>query len=121
MKAKKKHAGGRPRKYDRDATAVLLRQYIDSNEIPIVAEFAHQNKLPMDLLWDWPEISGLLKECTAKKQAALERKALAGEVNVTMAIFSLKQMGWSDRQENTFKGDKNAPLTLVLKGSDVNG
>ena len=112
---------GRPQVYDREALAQEFTQYIESQEIPIIAEFAYQHKIDMAQFYDWPEFSNLLKECVQKKQAALERKALKQDVNVTMAIFSLKQIGWSDKQETLLKGDPNAPLALVLNGSDVHG
>jgi hypothetical protein len=52
------------------------------------------------VLYDWEELADLLKLCTTKKEAALERKAVAGEINVTVAIFSLKQSTgrWVDRE-----------------------
>jgi hypothetical protein len=34
-----------------------------------------QRGVPRFLLYDWPEFSTLLKNCTDKKEAALERKA----------------------------------------------
>jgi hypothetical protein len=94
---------GRPRQYDRADLARQFEAYIEATEIPIVAEFASQRGVPRFLLYDWPEFSTLLKNCTDKKEAALERKALAGEINVVMAIFGLKQLGWSDRVESTYK------------------
>lgn len=38
----------------------------------------------------------------------LERKALSGEIDKTMAIFSLKQLGWSDKHELT-------PMETVMR------
>ena len=35
-----------------------------------------------------------------------------------MAIFSLKQLGWTDRSEQTHKGDQSAPL--VFSATDKN-
>lgn len=61
------------------------------------------------MLYDWPESSTLLKLCIDKKEAQLERKALAGQINVVMAIFSLKQQGWSDRTEQTHKEVRMSP------------
>jgi len=29
-----------------------------------------------------------------------------------MAIFSLKQLGWSDRGEQTLRGDRGSPVTI---------
>ena len=30
------------------------------------------------------------------------------------AILSLQQLGWSDRAEQTLKGDKNASVTFIV-------
>ena len=95
---------GRPREYDRDKIAKALAKYIEANEIPILAEFAYQHKITRELMYDWPELSTLIKLCVTKKESALERKALSGDCNVTMAIFSLKQLGWSDKQETKHSG-----------------
>jgi len=103
---------GRPQEHDRIALASEFAQYIENNDIPIIAEFAYQHKVDMSLFYSWPEFENLLKECIQKKQSALERKALKQDVNVTMAIFSLKQMGWSDKQETTLKGDQAHPLYI---------
>lgn len=103
----------RPREYDREALMAELEQYIENTDIPILAEFAAQHGFGKGLLHDWPEFSDLVKRCTSKKESALERQALAGNVNCAMAIFSLKQLGWSDRQDMTLKGDKAHPVALL--------
>lgn len=108
---------GRPRKYDRKALAEEFRAYIDANDIPIVAEFAYQHNVDKQLLYDWEEFSYLLKTCTQKKETALERLALKQDVNVTMAIFSLKQLGWSDKNETVLKGDRNQPVVISDKAA----
>lgn len=92
----------RPRKYlDTQINELTekFRQYIEETDIPIVAEFAYLNDIDRTLLYDKPEFSTLLKKCIAKKEAQLEKKSLMGEVNTTQAIFSLKQLGWKDKQE----------------------
>lgn len=101
----------RPREWDRDELVNALHQYIDSTDIPIVAEFAYQNGLHRQQLYDMDELSDALKACTSKKEAALERKALAGDVNCTMAIFSLKQLGWKDVQTREHTGAMNVSIS----------
>ncbi len=108
---------GRPRKYDREALGKEFAQYIESNDIPIVAEFAYQHGMDKQLLYDWAEFTALIKTCTQKKEAALEKQALSQQVNVTMAIFSLKQLGWSDRNETTHKGDAAHPIVISHKAA----
>lgn len=92
----------RPKKYKDDDIKGLVekfREYIETTDIPIVAEFAYLNEIDRTLLYDKQEFSTLLKKCVAKKEAQLEKKSLLGEVNTTQAIFSLKQLGWKDKQE----------------------
>ena len=107
-----KHPGGRPRtKNTSTRTAELVikfADYIEKTKIPILCEFAYQNDITRDDMYDNPEFSALLKKCINKKQASLEKEALADKVNVAMAIFSLKQLGWRDKQDidHTTKGDK---------------
>ncbi len=102
----------RPREYDREQLLVDFARYIEETEIPIVAEFAYKHGLTKQFMYDCEEFSDLVKRCTTKKEAALEAKALGGDVNVTMAIFSLKQLGWSDRQDITHKGDAKHPVAI---------
>ena len=111
----------RPRTHNRKAVLAALNTYIAETEIPIVAEFATLQTLSREFLYSNEEFADALKRCTFKKEAALERQALSGRINVSMAIFSLKQLGWTDRAENTLKGDATAPVALHLTGSDVDG
>ncbi len=95
-------AAGRNPKYDDeliDRLVVKFKEYIENNEIPIIAEFAYMNEIPKQILYEREQFSTLIKICTAKKETALERGALLGALNPTMAVFSLKQMGWTDRQQ----------------------
>lgn len=93
----------------------LFEQYIEETEIPIIAEFVYKHLSPLNLdkvyLYDRLEFSTLLKKCVAKKEAALEAKALKGDVNVSMAIFSLKQMGWRDKFD--VAGNEEKKVTIV--------
>lgn len=111
----------RPRTHNRRKVLQAFDEYIDQTEIPIVAEFATLQKLSREFLYSNEEFADAISRCTFKKEAALERQALTGKVNTTMAIFSLKQLGWSDKAETTHKGDPNAPVALTLTGSDVHG
>lgn len=93
---------GRPTKMSVKAfkeLAAKFEAYIDENQVPIISEFAYQNHILKQQLYDWPEFANLLKRCKEKKEAQLEKAALANKVNVSMAIFSLKQLGWTDKQD----------------------
>ena len=108
---------GRPREYDRERIGAAFEQYITDTPIPIVAEFAASQGVTKQFMYDCEEFSDLVKQCTCKKEGALERGMLSSSVNVTAAIFSLKQLGWSDRQDITHKGDAQHPL--MLSNSDA--
>jgi len=104
--------GGRPRnhnKEDVEAIKQLLQKYVDETEIPILVEFAYINEISRQDLYDYDEFSTLRKRCIDKKEAQLERKALENTIDKTMAIFSLKQLGWSDKQELGINGKLEIP------------
>jgi hypothetical protein len=94
--------GGRPRKYKESQVAEIAKafeRYIDEQDIPIIVEFCYLNRIERETIYDYDEFSTLRKRCIAKKEAALERGMLTNTINTTGAIFSLKQLGWSDRRE----------------------
>ena len=107
---------GRPRIHNRKKLLKALDSYIAATDIPIIAEFAVQQGLHRQQLYDMEELSDGLKRCATKKEMALERLGLTGQINTSMAIFSLKQLGWSDRTDLTHKGDAAHPL--VISGTD---
>ena len=43
----------------------------------------------------------------------LELRNLYGEINACQTVLSLKRLGWSDRVERTFKGDRDTPLSSL--------
>jgi len=92
----KKSLNGRPPKYDEKFKISLLgklKTYLKKTDIPILAEFAYQSDIPRSTLYEFEELSDTIKKLRNKKEANLERKSLNGEINTTMAIFSLKQLG----------------------------
>lgn len=108
---------GRPPKVkeaDMPELVKKFKQYIADTEIPIIAEFSYQNGFGKQYLYDRPEFSDLLKQCLAKKEAALERGTLLGTLNPTMAVFSLKQLGWTDKQQvESTNTNMNTDLTRM--------
>lgn len=90
---------------------VKFEKYIEETEIPVIAEFAYMNKIPRTNLYDFEEFKNAIKICTDKKEANLEKKALNKEVDSSMAIFSLKQLGWTDKKESSVKAEITNPFT----------
>jgi hypothetical protein len=54
-----------------------------------------------------PELFDTIKKITEAKEVMLEKGALVGVFNSSMAIFSLKQVGWKDKieTENELKSE----------------
>lgn len=92
-----------------------FEKYINDTTLPIIAEFAYTNEIDRNYLYDNAIFSTLLKRCIAKKEANLEKGALTGKLNPSMAIFSLKQIGWKDRQET--EGNTTPTINITLKGT----
>lgn len=100
--------GGRPRKVDPDELAKLALEYAFSCPFPIVAEFAHQNGITREYLYELAanekakgneQLSYGIKMISEQKEIVLEKGGLSGTLQPTLAIFSLKQLGWKDKQE----------------------
>ena len=99
-----------------DALADRLNQYTEETEIPILADFAYKNGILREQLYELARknvhLAYAIKAIMERKQTVLETGALNGELNTTMAVFSLKQMGWTDKQETTLKTiDENGEET----------
>lgn len=84
---------------------IELDLYIENTDIPIVAEFAYKNHIPRQTLYELDPLRDTIKRLISKKEAQLERKALNREIDHTMAIFSLKQLGWVDKKEIKHSGE----------------
>ena len=110
---------GRPREIDREALRLKFLNYIQETPIPIVAEFAAQNGLYRQMLYEMDELADALKACVSKKEGALEREALKGEVNCTMAIFSLKQLGWKDIQGRELSAPGGGPIVISSTDAEL--
>ena len=113
----KKRRRGRPPEYSEKQIAELVKkfeQYIEENDLPIIAEFAYMNNIDRTLLYDRPEFATLVKKAVAKKESRLERGLLTGEYNAPGAIFSLKQLGWRDKHEIEHSGGVKQTVTHDL-------
>lgn len=108
MSGKNKNNVGRPPKYNIPEMIQVVEKYIESQDIPILKEVCYQNRWNYKYIYELaeknPEFSESIKRLIDKKEAQIERLALRGEVQQTMAIFSLKQLGWKDRHEVEHSG-----------------
>ena len=103
----------RPREWDRAELLEKFEDYIESTAVPIIAQFADSTGIDRQRLYEWDEFADALKRCIQRKEAQLEVMALEGKINCTMAIFSLKQLGWKDTHHNEHTGKDGGPLVIT--------
>lgn len=97
-------------------------EYLKVVDIPIVCEFANAIGVVGDTLYHKadaePEVREAIKMIADAKQVVLETGALTGKLNATMAIFSLKQMGWKDRVDMDARLEARAnPLIEAIQSA----
>ena len=105
---------GRPPKVNIDALINDADDYIETADPPIMAEYAHMHGITRQYLYELakreeadgrPELSDTIKKISEGKEVKLEKKALSGDYNSSMAIFSLKQLGWKDKIDQGNEAD----------------
>ena len=94
----------RPKKYNPEEMAEIIDRYTEGADIPIVKEVCYLNKWQNKYIYELADnneiLSDSIKMLIQKKEAQLEKLGLFNVINPTMAIFSLKQLGWKDRPEH---------------------
>ena len=55
-----------------------------------------------------------IKKLINTKEYMLERLGLKGKINTTMAVFSLKQLGWRDQQQVDVGNTNNKTIKITL-------
>lgn len=98
----------RPRKVNVKDLIADLDDYIATADPPIVAEYAHIHGITRQRLYQLadeeknkgrPALFDALKKLSEAKEIALERGGLTEKYHPSVAIFSLKQLGWRDKPE----------------------
>lgn len=74
--------------------------------------FAFKHGISRQRLYEFEEFRELIELCHTKKEADLEIGALTGAFPPSMAIFSLKQLGWKD---NPGGDDEDAEKIKLLQ------
>ena len=99
---------GRPPVIDFEDLINDADEYIKTANPPILAEYAHMHGITRCYLYQLADrksqagdnrLANTIKRISEAKEVILEKKTLTGEYNSTMAVFSLKQLGWRDRTE----------------------
>ncbi len=102
-------------KYNVQAMAQAIRKY--TNEclestagFPILKECCLLNDWEYDYVMQLarahPELSQSIKRLLAQKEICLEKLSACGMIDKTVAIFSLKQLGWRDKVDLDIKESK---------------
>ena len=75
-------------------------EYTNNTEYPILKELCYQKHYNYDYIMQMQrnneELTQSIKELLYKKEAYLEREGIKGNLAQTMAVFTLKQLGWRD-------------------------
>ena len=106
-----KNKGGRPKIYKSEVIAENLEKYVEESNDPIIEEFCYLNKICKETIYrhakECERLANAIKRCHIKQEVLTVRKAEAGEINATFAIFKLKQkrFGWTDKQEIETSGE----------------
>lgn len=112
-------AGGRPPKVNIQELIDGVDAYIKKANPPIVAEYAHKNGITRQRLYqlanEHEEIFDAIKKISESKEIMLEKKGLTGRYSTSMAIFSLKQLGWRDKIEHDVS-TKDGMLADLISG-----
>ena len=95
-----------------------IQEYTQNTEYPILKELCYQKHYNYDTVMKYQredeELMQSIKELLYKKEAYLERNGIHDKLSNTMAVFTLKQLGWKDniQVENT----EISKLDELLKG-----
>lgn len=88
-------------KYDNLVNDII--EYTNNTEYPILKELCYQKHYNYDYIMQMQrhneELTQSIKELLYKKEAYLEREGIKGNLAQTMAVFTLKQLGWRDSIE----------------------
>lgn len=122
---------GRPKKLTAKQQAEVLKafeDYIKRSYDPTVVGFCSYDPVALQYeindsnLYDWDEFSGLIKRAIKKQEAYLVEGGTRNQLNVTMAIFRLKQPqhGYTDQKhvDHTTAG-KELPTPILGAASGL--
>lgn len=121
----KKSKLGRPPKdkYNIDYMIKKIEEYIEHNKkgIPILKECCFENDWNYDYVMELQRKHENLSQSTKKllylKEVQLEKGMLSNKLNASGAMFSLKQLGWSNNDKLTISHTNQSSLVDALKQS----
>ena len=100
-------------KYDNLRQDII--DYTEQTEYPILKELCYLKHYNYDYVMQLQraneDLSQSIKELLYKKESYLEREGIKGNLAQTMAVFTLKQLGWRDNIE--VKAENTNRITIV--------
>lgn len=116
MAETKKNKGGRPIEHDYEFLINDVEPWLEdcykNKKLPHINRYAREHGISKQYLYELAgnlankgdrRLSDSIKKIAAAKEEVLETRTLNGDYNATMAIFSLKQLGWRDKVEATIE------------------
>lgn len=90
-----------------------MESYTDKAFLPMLSEFAYNHGYNRSQLYEYKGLSDAIKRMMMKKETKLQLMAISGKIHPSFAIFSLKQLGWSDKQEIQHDTKKSITVNIV--------
>ena len=113
-----KRPRGRPQKYDLKEMVEIICDYTDNTVLPILKEVCYLNGWNFDTLMNLErqdeDLNWAIKRLLQKKEVEVERGGLIGKYNQTMAVFTLKQLGWKDKQDIEIETSDDNNVTVKV-------
>lgn len=124
---------GRPITYTYDKKIEILEKlvkYIEIEDYPTIPEFCVQNNICKQRIYDFANDDrqnkddegkhllgeyfwDCIKRINEKQEAYMESKAMNNKIPIAFAIFKLKNLGWTDKQE--IQADLDLKLNINFK------
>lgn len=111
-------------KYVQEEMCERLNDYTDTcirkKKVPILKEVVvkmgwnYDTVMGLERKEGWEQLSEAINRLVNTKEYMLERLALDGKITNTMAVFSLKQLGWKDQQTMDVQSSNNKAIKITL-------
>lgn len=111
-------------KYVQGEMVDKLNDYTDTcirkKKVPILKEVVvkmgwnYDYVMTLERKEGWEELREAINRLVNTKEYMLERLALDGKITNTMAVFSLKQLGWKDQQTMDVQSSNSKAIKITL-------
>lgn len=111
-------------KYVQEEMCMKLDSYTDTcirkKKVPILKEVVvkmgwnYDTVMGLERKEGWEQLRESISRLVNTKEYMLERLALDGKITNTMAVFSLKQLGWKDQQTMDVQSSNGKAIKITL-------